>query len=163
MVKYYVYEISPLWYIYHNDEAILMDYVNNIIEDDDHKIFKMSEEEFNKLKSKAEFCEPLELQDEKEDLYLCESDLEAVSDNAESDVSYIITSLEDMIDVLKYFKGSDKVRKEMKKFLVKRYPNEEYTPSQDYDTFDIIIEKIKLRKYSRHCLKWTKGKKARER
>ena len=55
MVKYYVYEISPLWYIYHNDEAILMDYVNNIIEDDDPKIFKMSEEEFNKLKPKAEF------------------------------------------------------------------------------------------------------------
>jgi hypothetical protein len=156
MTKYYVYEIAPLWYIYHTDEGVLWDYVNNIIEEDNPKIFKISEGDFNKLKSKAEFCEELELQDEKDDLYLCETDLEAVSENVSSDVSYMITALEDVEGLLKYFKGSEKLRKEIKKFLVKRYPNEEYTPSQDYDTFDIIIEKLKLRKYARLCLRNSK-------
>ena len=156
MTNYYVFEIAPLWYIYHTDEGILWDYVNNIIEEDNPKIFKISEGDFNKLKSKAEFCEELELQDEKDDLYLCETDLEAVSENVSSDVSYMITALEDVEGLLKYFKGSEKLRKEIKKFLVKRYPNEEYTPSQDYDTFDIIIEKLKLRKYARRCLRNSK-------
>ena len=156
MTNYYVFEIAPLWYIYHTDEGIIWDYVNNIIEEDNPKIFKISEGDFNKLKSKAEFCEELELQDEKDDLYLCETDLEAVSENVSSDVSYMITALEDVEGLLKYFKGSEKLRKEIKKFLVKRYPNEEYTPSQDYDTFDIIIEKLKLRKYARRCLRNSK-------
>ena len=156
MTNYYVFEMAPLWYIYHTDEGILWDYVNNIIEEDNPKIFKISEGDFNKLKSKAEFCEELELQDEKDDLYLCETDLEAVSENVSSDVSYMITALEDVEGLLKYFKGSEKLRKEIKKFLVKRYPNEEYTPSQDYDTFDIIIEKLKLRKYARRCLRNSK-------
>ena len=156
MTNYYVFEVAPLWYIYHTDEGILWDYVNNIIEEDNPKIFKISEGDFNKLKSKAEFCEELELQDEKDDLYLCETDLEAVSENVSSDVSYMITALEDVEALLKYFKGSEKLRKEIKKFLVKRYPNEEYTPSQDYDTFDIIIEKLKLRKYARRCLRKSK-------
>ena len=159
MTNYYVFEIAPLWYIYHTDEGILWDYVNNIIEEDNPKIFKISEGDFNKLKSKAEFCEELELQDEKDDLYLCETDLEAVSENVSSDVSYMITALEDVEGLLKYFKGSEKLRKEIKKFLVKRYPNEEYTPSQDYDTFDIIIEKLKLRKYARRCLRNSKWEK----
>lgn len=162
MTNYYVFEIAPLWYIYHTDEGVLLDYVNNIIEEDNPKIFKISEGDFKKLQSKSEFCEELELQDKKDDLYLCDTDIEAVSENVESDVSYMINALEDIVRILKYFKGSEKLRKEIKKFFVKRYPNEEYTPSQDYDTFDIIIEKLKLRKYARHCLRHSKGENKRD-
>lgn len=139
---------------YNEDKNIVHEYLHFIGRDED-KIFKISEDELNKIKESGKYQSVELIEDYGNGMYITELDLESVSMNLEYECLDIAKKLKKMKNRLKIFKSkySKNLIKSIDIFLKSEVKKHTNLALDFMSTEGRLIEKIRERYYTKKVLR----------
>ena len=156
-MSYYICVVPAYDSIYAEDEAILRDYIRVFTDIKNPNIYKVDESKLQEILSKYPGEEVVLQMD---GVYMTDSDSESILELMQNDISSIHSQIRNVKKFLKFFKGKKaKLLKDaIDAFLKERVENPDFS-IDEYDTEDILLEKINVNKYIKAYTKAFRGPK----